>query len=58
MSKTLRELIEWLKNMDEITLLERLDISSEELAERFIDKVEDNFDDFEQEMEEETEEKE
>jgi len=58
MSKTLREVIEWLKNMDEITLLERLDISSEELAERFIDKVEDNFDDFEQEMEEETEEKE
>jgi len=56
MSKTLREVIEWLKNMDEITLLERLDISSEELAERFIDKVEDNFDDFEQEMEEETEE--
>jgi len=56
MSKTLRELIEWLKNMDEITLLERLDISSEELAERFIDKIENDFDDLEQEMEEETEE--
>ena len=56
MSKTLREVIEWLKNMDEITLLERLDISSEELAERFIDKIENDFDDLEQEMEEETEE--
>ena len=56
MSKTLREVIEWLKTMDEITLLERLDISSEELAERFIDKIENDFDDLEQEMEEETEE--
>ena len=56
MSRTLREVIEYLKQMDEITLMERLSITSEDLAERFIDKIENDFDDLEQEMEEETEE--
>ncbi len=43
MAYTLRDVIDKLKQFDEITLLELLDISSEELLERFIDKVENNF---------------
>lgn len=47
MAYTLRDIIDKLKQFDEITLLELLDISSEELLERFIDKVELNFDQLE-----------
>jgi hypothetical protein len=47
MAYTLRDVIDKLKQFDEITLLELLDISSEELLERFIDKVENNFDQLE-----------
>jgi hypothetical protein len=47
MAYTLRDIIDKLKQFDEITLLELLDISSEELLERFIDKVENNFDQLE-----------
>lgn len=47
MAYTLRDIIEKLKQFDEITLLELLDISSEELLERFIDKVELNFEQLE-----------
>jgi hypothetical protein len=43
MAYTLRDIIDKLKQFDEITLLELLDISSEELLERFIDKIENNF---------------
>ena len=39
----LPELCEKLKDIDEITLLERLNIDSEELVERFTDKIEDRF---------------
>ena len=58
MSRTLPEVMEYLKQMDEITLMERLSVTSEDLVERFIDKIEEEIDEFEQEMEEETEEKE
>lgn len=41
---TLEELKEWLSRIDEVTLLEILDISSEKLVERFTDEIEDNYD--------------
>jgi len=44
MALILPELKEKLLDIDEITLLERLDINSEELVERFTDKIEDRFD--------------
>lgn len=45
------ELQEKLKQLDEITILEILDISAEELIERFYDKIEDRFDKLEIEFE-------
>lgn len=42
MSLTFEELKEKLKRLDEITLLELLDISSDDLVERFYDIIEDN----------------
>jgi hypothetical protein len=47
MAYTLRDIIDKLKQFDEVMLLELLDISSEELLERFIDKVENNFEQLE-----------
>jgi hypothetical protein len=44
MSLVFEELCERLKRYDEITLLELLDISTEELVDRFGDKIEDKFD--------------
>lgn len=41
---TLEELKEWLSRIDEVTLLELLDISSEEIVQRFTDEIEDNYD--------------
>ena len=41
---TLKELQERLKRLDELSLLELLDITSEEIVEMFIDRIEDNFD--------------
>lgn len=38
------ELLEELRKTDEITLLEALEITSEEILDRFMDKVEDNLD--------------
>lgn len=49
MSLTLPELCEKLKEMDEISLLEKLEITSEDLIDRFIDEIEDRFDSLEQE---------
>jgi len=48
MAYTLRDIIDKLKQYDEVMLLELLDISSEELLERFIDKVENNFEQLEE----------
>ena len=47
MSLTIRDVMERMKQLDEITILEVLDISSEELIEKFADKIEDKFDELE-----------
>lgn len=47
MSLTLRDVMERMGKLDEITLLEVLNISSEEIIERFADKIEDKFDELE-----------
>ena len=47
MSLTLRDIMERMGKLDEITLLEVLNISSEEIIERFADKIEDKFDELE-----------
>jgi hypothetical protein len=39
--------MERMARLDEITLLEVLNISSEEIVERFADKIEDKFDELE-----------
>lgn len=51
MSLTLRDIMERMAQLDEITLLEVLDISSEEIVERFADKIENKFDDLEIDLE-------
>ncbi len=42
--------MERMSKLDEITLLEVLNISSEELVERFADKIEDKFDELETDL--------
>ena len=44
MELTLEELKEKLAGLDEITLMELLDIHSDELVEAFEDRIEDNID--------------
>lgn len=51
MSYTLREIMNRLKQLDEITLMETLEISSEDLIERFVDRIEEKSDILEQEVE-------
>ena len=51
---TYEELREKLRQVDEISLLELLDISSEELVERFQDRIENRIDMLESEFEEES----
>ena len=51
---TLVELAIKLKETDEISLMEVLEISSEDLVERFADKIEDKYDTLRKEYEEET----
>jgi hypothetical protein len=46
MSLTFEDVKEKLKKLDEVTLLEILEISSEEIVERFGDKIEDKQDYF------------
>lgn len=53
---TLTEIMEKLKQIDEVSLLEILDISSEEIVERFADLIEDKADELEAELEDGTEE--
>lgn len=52
---TLNDLQEKLKQIDEVSLLEILNISSEDIVERFVDFIEDNYeklvDDFIEESE-------
>ena len=53
MSLTLEEIKERLMRLDEVDLCEVLEISSEDLVERFIDKIEDKMDYFEKDLEDE-----
>ena len=48
--KTLGEIIMQLKQLDEITLLELLNINSEDLVDRFQDLIENNPEKFELEL--------
>ena len=41
---TLCDLTEKLKKVEEVILMETLEISSEELVDRFLDKIEEKFD--------------
>jgi hypothetical protein len=49
--KTFEEICEDLLKIDEITLMEILDISSEDLISRFKDKIEDKIEYFENDLE-------
>jgi hypothetical protein len=51
MALTIHDLKDRLKQINEVDLLELLDISSEDIVERFIDLIEDNFDKLEKEVE-------
>lgn len=44
MALTLREILERLKQLDEVELCDILGISSEDIVERFIDLIEDKLD--------------
>ena len=52
MPLTLLDIKEKLKLLDEITILEILNISTEDLLERFMDRIEENADNLEGELEE------
>lgn len=56
MQRTFQELCEDLKKFDETTLLELLDISSEEIVNKFQDKIEENLDKLLEEIDNELEE--
>ena len=51
MAITYEETKEKLKRLDEITLLEVLNISSEDLVDRFSDIIEDKLDELQEELE-------
>ena len=53
MALTLEDIKDRLKKLDEVTLCEILEIDSEELVDRFPDKVEDKIDYFEGDLEDE-----
>jgi len=50
MALTLNDICDRLKNLDEISLLEVLDISSEDIVDRFNDRIEDKADLLEEEL--------
>jgi hypothetical protein len=50
MPLTLTDVMSRLKQLDEITLLEVLDITAEDIVDRFIDKIEENYDNLEREL--------
>ena len=52
--KTLADVITHLKKIDEISLLEVLEISSEDIVDRFLDRIEDKYDKLREDFEEET----
>lgn len=50
MPLTLTDVMSKMKQLDEITVLEVLEITSEELVERFVDKIEERYEDLEREL--------
>ncbi len=52
--KTLADIINHLKRIDEISLLEILEIDSEEIIDRFVDKIELKYDQLFEDFEDET----
>jgi len=50
MSLTLEDIKDRLKQLDEITLMELLEISSEDLVDRFVDKIEDRANSLEEQV--------
>ncbi len=50
MSRTLPEVLDLLKKLDELELIELLGVNSEDLVDRFSDLVEDNPEKFEREL--------
>ena len=50
MALTLTEIQERLIHIDEVTLMELLEINSEDLVHRFIDRIEDNADTLEEQV--------
>jgi hypothetical protein len=52
---TLADVILSLKRIDEVSLLEVLEISSEDIVDRFVDKIEENYDKLAEDFEEEQE---
>ena len=50
MTITLVELFEKLKEIDEVTLMERLEITSEDLVDKFDDRIEEQFDSLSEEF--------
>ena len=50
MPLTLTDVMSRLKQLDEITLLEVLNITAEDLGERFTDKIEENYEELEREL--------
>ena len=55
MNRTFYELCEDLKKLDEITLMELLNLNSEEIVDAFQDKIEDNFESLSKEINNELE---
>lgn len=54
MALTLHDIKEKLKQLDEITLMETLDISSEDLVNRFVDRIEEKQDTLENDLDDST----
>lgn len=52
MSLTLTDLQEKLKHIDEVSLMEILEITSEDLVSRFIDRIDDKYDDLVEDFDE------
>tara|TARA_R100001510_G_scaffold5052_1_gene3952 strand:- start:501 stop:659 length:159 start_codon:yes stop_codon:yes gene_type:complete len=50
MALTLSDICDRLKNLDEVSLLEVLDIASEDIVDRFNDRIEDKADLLEEEL--------
>jgi hypothetical protein len=51
MSVTFNDILEKLKQMDEVSLLELLDLRSEDIVDRFMDHIEDMVEKLEKELE-------